>query len=100
MAPFYLKEGENWGKWGGEPKDIRDGNGKDFGVSIYKVEDPEQIQVSVAVGRRSYVIGERGTVIFPGQSTILNRDDFEVVDASTRKTLAKIIHREKPIGGK
>jgi hypothetical protein len=95
MSPFYFKEGEKSRRWKGEPRDIRDRKGNDLGIMISKVEDPEQINVFVASNSNSYVIGERGEVIFPNQNCILNRDGFKVVDAGTRKTIAKVTHREK-----
>lgn len=97
MSPYYLKEGESWRKWRGEPKDIGDKNGNRFSVTISSVvKDPEQIRVSVAGDESSYVLGERGSIIFPGESKILNGDGFEVINARTRQTLAKVKHREKP----
>lgn len=98
MSPYYGKEGDNWKQWLGQPHDMTDDKGRYLGVGIDMVEDPEKIRVSVTENAKSYVIGERGTVIFPGQSAILNRDGFEVVDAGTRKTRAQVIHSEKPIG--
>ncbi len=98
MSPFYFKEGEGWVRWNGAPKDFRDNNGKDLGVSINSVAyDPEQIRVSVTESesnQTTYVLGERGNVIFPGETQTLNRDGFKVIGARTRKTLAKVTHRE------
>jgi len=98
MSPYYLKEGESLNKWGGEPKDIRDKNGRSLGVTIFKHEkDPEMIDISVHSGTDTYVLGNRlKEVIFPGVEEVLNRSSFEVINAITRKTVAKVIYREKP----
>ena len=95
MAPYFFNEGKNLTEWKGQPTDIRDDKGKSFGVSVNGVEDPEQIRVSVDPEATTYVLGERDTLIFPGTEAVLNRDSFEVINALTGETLARVTHKEK-----
>lgn len=105
MSPFYSKvyskEGEDWAMWKGEPRDIRGKEGVDLGVTIFNVpHDSEEAKVSLSNEANNYVsVNKRFDLIFPGESSVVNRRGFVVVDAQTRRTVAKVIYR-KPVGKK
>lgn len=100
MSPFYLKEGETWEEWTGLPTDLSKDNGNSSGVSMYSVKDPEQAQVTIQPRKTVYVREEDGGVFFPNQTKepmIINRRGFDVINASTGRTEARVIYSAEPI---
>jgi hypothetical protein len=100
MPPHYLPP--ELEKWGGETRSIRDGEGRSFGVKISKVEgNPEKIRILVSNNVKNYVYGEKSKkVIFYGESEILSRENFRVINGPTGNTMAKVIYLRPPINRK
>ena len=94
--PFYFKVDGNWTKLTG-PKDIRDKKGRAL-ISLYPHDDPEQVDVAV-LDRRVIVTTERMDIIFPGEQTLVNRDDIFIQDLTTGE-IRVVIHSDKPMKAK
>lgn len=84
MSPYYLEEGENWIKWDGKTRRIKDEKGVNTGVTIYPAENPEEIFVEVRPVRpfdKTAVKANNGRVVFLADKVVLlQHSGFDVVD--------------------